>query len=168
MNIDQLAKIAGVLGFLISVSTFILTRWERRAILTFSLDSGSSLDFAEQDEEGPETINLTITNMGARALLVDLGTLKIECNGNVLDAWIEDHWGVAQREILFKTTDHQMLGIPLETFTAKLKIETPKKYDDNSFHFMYPLKISVKTIDGKEFSSKNLKYWEATGEFHRA
>jgi hypothetical protein len=40
MSIDDLANIAGVLGFVISLATFALTRWERRALVHFSLETG--------------------------------------------------------------------------------------------------------------------------------
>ena len=40
MSIDELSKAAGVLGFFISLATFALTRWERRVVLDFGIDSG--------------------------------------------------------------------------------------------------------------------------------
>jgi hypothetical protein len=168
MTIDQLAKVAGILGFLISVATFALTRWERRAAIVFGFDEGLSDDFGVVFDEPISTINLTITNVGARSLHIDLRTLQIKSSGNALHAWREDHLGAEQREILLKPNDSQVLGIPVKTFRDVLNIKTPKKYDDQSINFMQPLQISVATTSGKVFSSTKLKYWEATGEFHRA
>ncbi len=45
MSVDDLAKWAGVLGFFISLATFLLTRWERHVTLDFGLEPGSSSDF---------------------------------------------------------------------------------------------------------------------------
>ena len=168
MSVDQLAKLAGILGFFISLATFALTRWERRASISFGMDSGSSSDFVDEHENGQSTVNLTISNLGARPVLIDLRTLAISSKSNMLQAWSEDHWGVVQREVLLKPNDFQMLGIPLQTFEEKLKIEVHRKYDEKSIHFLRPLKVSVESTDGKIFTSKKLKYWEATGEFHRA
>jgi len=171
VNIDEIAKSAGILGFLISVTTFGLTRWERRAAVVFGLDEGSSNDFVDslnEPNEPIETINLTVTNVGARPLHFDLRTLLLEHKGNTLSVWREDHLGGEQREVLLKPNDSKTIGVPLATFLRSLKFESPSKYDEHSFNFMHPLKISVTTTAGKKFSSKKLQYWEATGEFHRA
>ncbi|MDE3071662.1 MAG: hypothetical protein KGJ63_02890 [Pseudomonadota bacterium] len=168
MTIDDLAKAAGILGFLISVATFALTRWERRAVVIFGLDEGSADDFGITVDEPISTINLTISNVGARSLHLDLRTLQIEATGNTLSVWREDHLGGEQREVLLKPNDSKTIGIFLDTFRDVLKIESPRKYDEHSFNFMQPLRISVVTTNGKVFASKKLKYWEATGEFHHA
>ena len=175
MSIDDLSKVAGVAGFAISLATFALTRWERRIVLVFGLDSGSSSDFHkdEDEEAGNEceeprsSVNVTITNIGSRPALLDLRTLEVRSNGNTLRAWHEDHWGGQQREVLLKSGDSHTIGIPLQTFTKQLKIQAPKKYDENSFYFMHPVQVLVRAADGKSHASKRLKYWEATGEFHR-
>ena len=168
MGMDLLVKIAGILGFVISVVTFALTRWERRARIEFGLDEGSSDDFGEQMDEPMSTVNITITNLGARAVHLDLRTLEVRSNGNACAVWRQDHFGGAQREILLKPNDAETIGLPAETFRGELKIAVPSRYDERSFYFMQPLTLSVASTGGKVFSSKNLKFWEATGEFHRA
>ena len=168
MTLDAVAKIAGILGLIISVATFVLTRWERRASIIFGLDSGSSSDFDSELEEPMETVNLTITNSGAVSVHLDLRTLVIEANGHKLNAWRENHWGPEQREVLLRANEFRTIGIPLVTFIGQLKITSPKTYDDNSFNFMLPLRISVSATNGRTFTSKKIRYWEATGEFHRA
>ena len=64
MSIEVLAKVAGILGFFISVATFALTRWERRIVVIFGFDEGSSDDFGENGDEPITTVNLSITNLG--------------------------------------------------------------------------------------------------------
>jgi hypothetical protein len=145
-----------------------LTRWERRAQITFGLDEGSSDDFGQQVDEPISTINITITNLGARAVHLNLRTLEVESNDNVCAAWRQDHFGGVQREIVLKPNDTETIGLPLDTFRSELKIEDPVRYDEHSFNFMQPLKVSIASTSGKVFSSKGLKFWEATGEFHRA
>lgn len=167
MSIDELAKLVGVLGFFISLATFAITRWERRVVLDFGLEGGESAEFNSDYENTHGTVNLTLTNLGAKAVLLDLRTLEAKCNGNTLDIWREDFWGKEQREILLKPNDSYRLGIPYETFTKGLKVEPPEKYDAESFYRTHPIRLCVKTTDGKVISSKKLKYWEAVGEFHR-
>jgi len=167
MNVDDLAKLAGVLGFFISLATFVLTRWERRLILDFGLEGGESADFDSNYENSHGTVNLTITNLGAQAALLDLRTLEAKCNGNALDIWREDFWGKQQREILLKPNDSQMFGIPYDTFVKQLKVKPSGNYDNETFYRTYPVRLSVKTTDGKVIRSKKLKFWEAVGEFHR-
>ena len=168
MSIEVLAKVAGILGFFISVATFALTRWERRIVVIFGFDEGSSDDFGENGDEPITTVNLSITNLGARAVHLDLRTLQIETGSNIYGVWYEDYFGGTQREILLAPMGTQTLGLPADTFREKLKIETPRRYDERTFNFMLPLKVSVAATNGKVFSSKHLKFWEATGEFHRA
>jgi hypothetical protein len=168
ITIDQLAKVAGILGFGISVMTFALTRWERRAAIAFGLDEGTYEGADVLSEEIIDIVNLTLTNVGASSLLVNLRTLQIASNGNILNVWREDYIGIENREVLLKPNDVQVIGLPAGTFREALKIKAPKKYDDQSFYVMLPIKVSVSTTTGKVFSTKKLKYWEATGEFHRA
>ncbi len=168
MTIDDFAKLAGVLGFVISLATFALTRWERRVLLDFGLNAGVSTDFDDSSADPKGTANLTITNLGTRSALLNLRTVELRSGSNLLHAWRQDHWGSQQREVLLKPSDSHTIGIPLETFASELQIKPPAKYDDKSFYFMHPVRVSVATTDGKVHASKKLKYWEATGEFHRA
>ena len=112
-------------------------------------------------------IRLTIHNSGAKALLLDLRTLRIKAGKNTFDAYHEDHLKNCQREVLIKPSDSVSIGIFPEIFLHKLKIQTPEKYDDRTFMLTYPLQLSVETVSGKRFTNKKLRYWEATGEFHR-
>ena len=166
--LDDLAKLAGVLGFFISLVTFFLTRWERRAALDFGLQPGHSSDFDSDSDESLETVNLAITNLGHQPTLLNMPTLEIRCNGNVLHAWREDYFGNQQQEVLLKPTERNVVGIPLVTFLKGLKIESPEKYDERSFFALKPVRVRLKTIEGRQFESKKLRFWEAVGEFHRA
>lgn len=157
MTIDQLAKLAGILGFAISVTTFLLTRWERRAAIAFGLDEGTYEGADVLSEEIIDIVNLTLTNVGARSLLVDLRTLQIASNGNTVSVWREDHIGAEQREVLLKPNDFQVIGLPVSTFREGLKIKAPKKYDDQSFWAMLSIRVSVSTTTGKVFSTKKNK-----------
>src|SRR5690348_1926821 len=100
MSIEVIAKVAGILGFFISVATFALTRWERRTIIVFGLDEGTSDDFGENTEDPIATVTLSITNLGAKAVHLDLRTLQIESSANVCAIWREHHFGGEQREVL--------------------------------------------------------------------
>jgi hypothetical protein len=167
MSIDDLSKVAGVLGFFISLATFALTRWERRVVLDFGLDPGSSSSFGDEGEEPMSTVNLTVTNLSARPALLDMRSLDIHSNGNAMNVWREDCWGKEKREVLLKPNESQTIGIPQATFDRELKIKPPEKYDEKSFNLEYPLVVRLKASNGRSYVSKKLRYWEATGEFRR-
>ncbi len=167
MSIDDLSKVAGVLGFFISLATFALTRWERRVVLDFGLDPGSSASFGDESEDPMSTVNLTVTNLGARSALLDMRSLEIHSNGTALNVWREDYWGKEKREVLLKPNESHIIGIPLATFERELAIKSPETYDEKSFNLEYSLVVRLKASNGKSHISKKLRYWEATGEFRR-
>lgn len=180
MNIDLLTKTAGILVFVVSLVTFVISRLERRANLEFSLGNGYSSDFedlsnrdealSDVDEQCPgyQTINITITNIGGSSLLVDLTSLSISCNGEIFEVWEVEHLGTEKKEVLIKPNDSQTIGVSIKDFAYTLKIETPVRYDDSTFYKEFPLGISVRNHKGRKFSTKKWKYWESVGEFIRA
>jgi hypothetical protein len=165
---DELLKITGLLGFLISVATFALTRWERRASISFGLDPGDENDFGRGCLIPIETVNVTITNTGARPVQLDLRTLEIQHGKSVLLVWREDHYGSDKREVLLKPSDELVLGVSLKTFEERLGITSPEgPFTEESFGKMFPLRIRARTVEGVLFSSNWHKYWASVGEFHR-
>ena len=166
VNIDDLTKIAGVLGFVISLATFALTRWERRAMIHFGLEKGSR-KISDGDED-IDTTDITLINLGGTAVVLDLRTLEVRRGEKTLLPWQQDHWGLEESEVLLPPNGRTVLSLPHDTFEEELKIESPDKYDTLSFYALLPVQIRVRSTGGKGFESKGLRYWEAIGEFRRA
>ena len=168
MNIDDLAKIAGVLGFFISLATFALTRWERRALVHFGLAKGSQTVAEGEDSYNLDTTDFTLINLGGTAVVLDLQTLEVRRGEKTLFPWRQDHWGPEECEVLLPPHGRIVLSVPHDTFEEQLKIESPEKYDKQSFYALLPVQMRVRNTNGKGFESKGLRYWEAIGEFRRS
>ncbi len=72
IDLDVVAKIAGVLGFIISVLTFCLTRYERRANCVVEIVIGDlssySEEFSPDEELLEETLKIRVTNIGGHVV----------------------------------------------------------------------------------------------------
>ncbi|TCI04782.1 hypothetical protein EZV61_02080 [Corallincola luteus] len=166
MNIDVIAKTAGVLGFLISVCTFIVTRFERRKRIEIELFQSCVLDFTEEDNVRDEgLIKVRFTNIGPQPVILKPNTLVIECNNNVYKLDREDFWGMDDFEELMPPTSSREIGIYLDSVCKALVIESPKKYDDESFNKLYQLRVLVQDHTNKIYKTSKFKYHEAVGEF---
>jgi len=84
----KLTEILVVLGFIVALATFILTRFEKRKKLTLHLkfdylkniDTNFSEDKKITDEE--RLITIEIINDSNLLILVDTDSLEIKCNNN--------------------------------------------------------------------------------------
>jgi hypothetical protein len=88
MNIDDIAKIAGVLGFVISLITFVLTRWERRTFIHFGLANGSHKASGGEDWDLVDMIEFTLINLGATPVVLNLRTLEVRRGDKTLFPWL--------------------------------------------------------------------------------
>lgn len=114
MNIDLIAKVAGVLGLLISVCTFILTRIERRKRLEIELFMSSTFEFEDSEDSGAEdecVIKVRFTNIAPQPLILKPNTLVIECNGNTFRLDREECLGMEYFDELMPPTSCREIGI---------------------------------------------------------
>ncbi|MED5523774.1 MAG: hypothetical protein VX447_03350 [Pseudomonadota bacterium] len=166
MNIEVIAKIAGVLGFFISVSTFVLTRLERRKKIEIELFESSSLDFPdEEDAKGELLIKVRFTNIGPQPVILKPRTLIIECSGKTYKLDREDYWGMDEFDELMPPTSSQEIGVHLGSVCEALEIESPKNYDEKTFNKLYPLSVKIYDHSGKAYKTEKFKYHESVGEF---
>ena len=168
MNIDDIAKIAGVLGFLISLATFALTRWERRARVHFGLTKGTQEMNDDLEPYHVDTVEFTLTNLGGVAVVVDLRSLEVRRGEHTFFPWQQDHWGAQESEVLLAPLGAAIVSLPHGTFEDQLKIESPRQYDQQSFNALIRVEVSVRSTTGARYTSNSLRYWEAIGEFRRA
>ena len=166
MNIDVFAKIVGVLGFLISVSTFVLTRIERKKRVEIELFQSCVLDFADDEDVKDEgLIKVRFTNIGQKAIIVKPNTLVIESQNRTYKLNREDYLGMEDFQELMPPMSSREIGIYLDSVLEALNIVSPKKYDDESLNKLYPLQVKVRDHTGKIFRTKKYSYLESVGEF---
>lgn len=169
MNLDLVVKIVGVLGFLISVTTFILTRIERRKNVQIEIFETSIHDFPEllKDTEwlgGESMFKVRFTNIGPQPVILKPETFRIEHNGNCFALAREDYLGKEEIRELMPPTTYQEIGIDRQLVISMLKIHSPDKYDDRTFNKLFHLRLSVCDHTGKVFRNNMHSYHEAVGE----
>jgi len=167
VSIDDIAKTAGVLGFVISLATFALTRWERRTLVHFGLAEGTQRVDGDVESYYIDTVDISLINLGGTAVVVNLRVLEVIRGNNVLLPWQQDHWGSQESEVLLPPLGRTVLSVSKDAFEQSLKIESPEKYDKQSFNALLPVQVRVRSTSGKQFRSARLRYWEAIGEFRR-
>ena len=166
MNIDVIAKIVGVLGFIISVSTFVITRIERRKRIEIELFQSCVSDFTDDDDAKDEAlIRVRFTNIGPQPVILKPQSLVVECCGSAYKLEREDYWGMEGFDELMPPTSSREIGIYLDSVCEALGIKSPKKYDDESFNKLYPLRIQVQDHTNNIYKTKKFKYHESVGEF---
>ena len=91
MDIKIISSIAGVLGFFISVATFVLTRIERRKHLVIELFKGHYLpkqsDNSGSEREPEEILKVRFINIGGKPIILNLESIIISANGRNLRAF---------------------------------------------------------------------------------
>jgi len=166
MSIDVVAKVAGVLGFVISVATFVLTRVERRKRIEIELFSASVLDFSQdEDLQDDSLIRVRFTNIGLLPVILKPRTLSIKNRTKVYTLDRDDYWGMEDFEELMPPTSSRDIGVYLDSVEEALGIASPRSYDEESFNKLYPLVVSVHDHAGKRYSTKVYSYHEVVGEF---
>ena len=167
---DLLLKIAGLLGFIISIATFILTRLERRKRIEIEIFDVIAAEFPnlsgwDEKIESENVMKVRFTNLGSQPVILKPRTFEIEYNGIVYSLGREDYIGMDDFEELLPPMSSRSIGIFQSPILSELKIITPKKYDDETFNKLYPLKIMVKDHEGKTYSNNKYSYHEAVGEY---
>ena len=120
------------------------------------------------EENDVNTTEFTLINFGGTAVVLDLRSLEVRRGAKSLFPWQEDHWGPEESEVLLQPHGRTVLSLPHDTFKKKLEIESPDKYDEQTFYALLPVQIRIRSTRCKVFKSKGLRYWEAIGEFRRA
>tara|TARA_R110002033_G_scaffold77671_1_gene129179 strand:- start:37 stop:549 length:513 start_codon:yes stop_codon:yes gene_type:complete len=167
---DTLVKIAGLLGFIISVATFVLTRIERKKRIEIEIFDEIGGAFPNLDgwpkEVGSENLmKVRFTNLGSQTVIIKPKTLKIECKEKAYFLVNDDYIGMDDFDEVLTPMSSRTIGVFQSEILNKLDISSPKKYDEESFNKLYPLKISVKDHRGKTYTNKRYSYHEAVCEY---
>ncbi|OCH14561.1 hypothetical protein A6E05_19130 [Aliivibrio sp. 1S165] len=167
INLDVIVKIIGVLGFFISVITFVLTRYERRAkciaeIVVGDLSNYSS-ELTSEADLLEETLKIRITNIGGQPVILKPETFffsalnkKITKNQNELD-W----FGINQLPSPLNPGCSCEVGVITEGILSILGFEDLKKYCNELEHKKteIPIEVGVSDLNNRTYKSKGFTYY---------
>jgi len=159
-------EIVGVLGFLIGVATFVLTRIERTKNVQIDIFEANIRDFPGlvKDTEwlgGESMFKVRFINIGPQPVILKPQTFQIEHDGNRFALPREDYLGKEEFSELTPLTTYQEIGNDLWAVMSTLKIPSPDKYDDRTFKNLFHLRLSIRDHTGKVFRNDRHSYHEA-------
>ncbi|WP_019603059.1 hypothetical protein [Teredinibacter turnerae] len=173
MDIKTIASIAGVLGFFISVATFVLTRVERRKRLIIELYKGSLKDIPgdftlDEDNEYEEIVKIRVTNIGGKPVILKPESFYFQWNKKIIDTTQCDWLGIKELPSPLKIGESCEVGIFVESLIHLWKLdEFEKSCGDQLDKTRIPLEIGVLDHSGTRFLSKRFSYFVAVGEVER-
>lgn len=174
MEVKTLASIAGVLGFFISVATFILTRIERRKNVVVELYKGDYSQFCNIDEaelisNENEIIKIRVTNIGGKSVLVNPDTFFIKGHGETIKTYNTDWLGLENIPSPLQVGGSFEVAIFRSAFEDLLKLNTLDKYSNTNEYrkTVVPLDIGFDDHVGKTFNTKTFNYFYYVGEIER-
>jgi hypothetical protein len=160
MNIGTLVDITGVLGFVLSIGVFVLTRWERKRNLVLQLESADYSRFSDElgvlNDDDSSVVILRVTNMGGTPIVVNKDTLIIKGNGRNVRVYKTDWLGMndipyplnpaSSFEVgVFKTAFEDILG--KEEFSTYMNTKDWEKC-------VIPISAEVSDIKKRKYKSK--------------
>lgn len=174
MDINALAKIAGVLGFFISVSTFILTRIERRKNVVVEVYKGDYSEFDEAeggellDDDG-ELINVRLTNIGGAPVIVNPESFFVRGLGKEILIHHTDWVGVKNLPSPLLVGASVEVAVFRSAFEELLNIKSLDKYANTEEYekTVVPLEVGFRDHKGKVFMSNSFRYFYYVGEIER-
>ena len=174
MDIKILASIAGVLGFFISVATFILTRIERRKNVIVEVYRGDYSEFSDSPEDetingDTELIKVRLTNIGGRPIIVNPESFFIKGLGKDIKIRDTDWVGIDKIPSPLQTGNSIDVAIFLSAFEELLNLKSLDKFSNTKEYekTVVPLEVGFRDHKGKIFKSKSFKYFYYVGEIER-
>ncbi|HHK8586716.1 TPA: hypothetical protein ACQYCL_003576 [Vibrio parahaemolyticus] len=165
MDLDSIAKIAGVLGFIISVMTFALTRYERRAKCVVEICIGDSRQFRDElcTDDFNELIKIRVTNIGGSSVILKAESFfffalddKTVSNQGKID-WL----GLHSLPSPLKPGESCEVAVFTDALLDILNFSKLDKYCNasNSMKTNVDLLAGVKDLNNKAYISKGFKYF---------
>jgi len=173
MDIELLAKIAGVLGLVLSIAVFLLTRWERRKRVIIELESGDASRFLQPGEEviGEDegTVVIRVANMGAVPIAVDRESFTIRGNGKSISRSDTDWLGVEKIPAPLAPLASFEVAVFKEAFEHLLGREELKPFMNTEQYekTIVPVLAEFREHNGRKFVSKGYSYFFYVGEIGR-
>lgn len=147
----SIAEVIGILGFVVAMLTFVLTRLEKRKKLAINLYDGTidQLNNPSLKEYYPdnELIILDIINSGVKPVIIDIDSIRIEINDTQVDRTI-DWLNIDESESLLNPGHQIKYGVFIKELFKHVGIE-------NSSCKEFFIKANLKDIDSKNYKSKH-------------
>jgi len=153
--------ITAVLGFLLSLIVFLVTRWEKRIKLDIQLFRGEldrfNLSQAEVFTSSSSIICMRIINLGVKAIAIDEGSFKVS-SGDKIITTLDTEWVGLDRipHPVAPGTSFEV-GIFQDDFENLFGVAKYKPYM-NVVEYekcTIAVKAELKSISGKHFTSGN-------------
>jgi len=174
LELKTIASVVGVLGFLISVATFVLTRMERRKKLVVEIFKGHLIEYKDElilneDQEYDEIVKIRITNIGGRPVIVDAASFYFMSNGNKFERNDCDWLGIKKVPSPLPVGQSNEVAVHLETFESLLKMKDLDKYcnENDCDKTVVKIEAGLKDIDRKAYKSKGFQYFYYVGDLSR-
>lgn len=174
MDIEALASIAGVLGFFISVATFILTRIERRKNVVVEVYKGEYSEFRDTSEDDlinddTEMIKIRLTNIGEMPVIVNPESFFIRGLGKEIKIHNTDWVGIEKIPSPLQVGCSSDVAIFLSAFEELLNLKLLDKFSNTEEYEKTVVLLEVGFSDhkGKVFKSNSFKYFYYVGEIER-
>ena len=150
----MLLDVMGVLGFILSIVIFIITRLERRKTLVLDLEcicGELSQKFkSETGEHNEDMIIIRVMNTGQQAIAVDKNTFKIIGPKKSVNTYETDWFGLDDIPYPLNPGESFEVGIFEDSFTS---FQGYEGYSED----IIPISVEVLDIQGKLYKTK-LKY----------
>jgi len=171
MDIEVLMGVLGVLGFLLSVFVFILTRWERRTKILVELFTCYDDRFYQDivsDRESNSMIGIRVINIGVKPIAVDKKSFKILGNGMRIRTYDTDWEGLDKIPYPTVSGTSFEVAVYTESFEVLLGREGFEgfMYKGDFENTLISVTASFKDQSGRNYStSKKYKYSFEVSEF---
>lgn len=174
MDIKIISGIFGVLGFFISVTTFILTRIERRQKLLVELFVGDTSEYKEEyvsytDDDYAEVIKIRVTNIGGQSVVINPESFMFVAQDKVILVHNCDWLGLQKIPSPLNCGSSLEVAIHIDSFIDLLGFKNLDQYcnSKDSMKTVVPLYVSVKDHAGNKFFTKNFKYFYFVNSLER-
>ena len=148
----DIANILGILGFILAVIVFVLTRWKRRKILSIDLECTNTEindKFKREIEGSSESVLIVrVINTGSRPIAIDKNSIKAVGPKKSVEYHETDWLGPEKIPHPLSPNQSFEVGLFLETFKLFQGCEKISKGK-------LPISVELKDIDGKLYKPKN-------------
>lgn len=168
MNPQQISSIIGILGFILSICVFILTRWERRKSVVLEMEFGDVVKFLDNEDkvywmEGDrqtECVIIRVTNIGQRPIVINKSSFVICGNGGIIKTTNVDWYGLNKIPSPVSPNVSFEVAVMFDDFKRVLdeKALQPIMHIDNHDKLTHKLYIEFYDLYGKKFKSKDYAY----------
>ncbi|MBC7589058.1 MAG: hypothetical protein H7178_11945 [Chitinophagaceae bacterium] len=171
MSLDLIIKVCGVLGFVISLATFILTRYEKRKKIEIELFSSAIDEFESNDDLVPRlslfkvcdgVLKIRFINISQHSIILKPRTLTIKTGKYSYNLNQGDFLRMDTFDELMPPNSMREIGVYFDEMKSSLNIKDSKNFTEAE---EYSLKVTICDHVGKKFRNNMYTYEEATNRY---